>query len=169
MQTRSPRISNDVSDVSKPEEREGKGGTYMYDSVSWERLQYGLRQAHAIGHETSKTARMYSAHEAFLNFSLPAVLRVSAYITFSTLLVLLFFYHRPPFPSKVPKLSNENYPIVGAIRFFYARWDFFKDARTKTDTGNFTFHIGKYPIVGMSGDVGRQVFFGSSSLSMTEG
>lgn len=39
----------------------------------------------------------------------------------------------------------------------------------KTDTGNFSFHIGKHPVVGMSGDVARQIFFGSSSLSMADG
>jgi hypothetical protein len=75
-------------------------------------------------------------------------------------------YHFSP---NSPKRITEGYPILGAFRFFTARWDFFRHARAQTPSGNFSFFLGKHPIVGMSGDKGRQLFFESRDLDFAEG
>lgn len=36
-------------------------------------------------------------------------------------------------------------------------------------TGNFSFFIGKYPVVGLSGEASRRVFFDSKQFGLTEG
>jgi hypothetical protein len=76
---------------------------------------------------------------------------------------------QPTSASKVPKLVSEGFPVVGALRFFTARWDFFREARSHAATGNFSFKIGKHFVVGLSGDKGRQVFFESRDLGLREG
>ena len=43
---------------------------------------------------------------------------------------------------KSPKLRDDDWPIVGSLKFFNARWDFFDHYREKTPTGNFSFHVG---------------------------
>jgi sterol 14-demethylase len=73
------------------------------------------------------------------------------------------------FSPNSPKRITEGYPILGAFRFFTARWDFFRHARAQTPSGNFSFFLGKHPIVGMSGDKGRQLFFESRDLDFAEG
>jgi hypothetical protein len=82
---------------------------------------------------------------------------------------VILFSGRYQFPSKSPKLVKEGYPIVGALRFFTARWDFFQDASAQSPTGNFSFFLGKYPVVGLSGEKSRQVFFESRDLGFAEG
>ncbi|KUJ10352.1 cytochrome P450 [Mollisia scopiformis] len=73
------------------------------------------------------------------------------------------------FSSKSPKRLREGYPIFGALRFFTARWDFFQQARAQTPTGNFTFFVGKHPVIGLTGEKPRQAFFQSRDLDFTEG
>jgi hypothetical protein len=75
-------------------------------------------------------------------------------------------YHFSP---NSPKRITEGYPILGALRFFTARWDFFQHARAQTPSGNFSFYLGKHPIVGISGDKGRQLFFENRDLDFAEG
>lgn len=85
------------------------------------------------------------------------------------LLLFLYFVPHAPLPVKAPPLTTENYPILGAIGFFTARWDFFRQASAHSRSGNFSFYLGKYPVVGLSGDVARQVFFESKQLGFAEG
>ena len=70
---------------------------------------------------------------------------------------------------KEPRLVPEGYPVVGALRFFTARWDFFQHARRLTPSGNFGFFIGKHPVVGLTGEKGRQAFFESKGVGFGEG
>lgn len=70
---------------------------------------------------------------------------------------------------KAPPRVREGYPIIGALRFFTARWDFFQHARDHTPTGNFSFFLGKYPVVGLTGDKARKLFLESRELGLSEG
>ncbi|CAG8960722.1 hypothetical protein HYFRA_00002258, partial [Hymenoscyphus fraxineus] len=76
---------------------------------------------------------------------------------------------RYQFSAKSPKRTKEGYPIIGAIRFFTARWDFFRHARQQAPTGNFSFFLGKHPVVGLTGDKSRILFFESRELGFAEG
>ncbi len=93
------------------------------------------------------------------------------FILFAVPLVLLLLYFAPhaTLPAKAPPLTTENYPILGAIRFFTARWDFFHQASAHSRSGNFSFYLGNHPVIGLSGDVARQVFFESKQLGFAEG
>jgi hypothetical protein len=71
-------------------------------------------------------------------------------------------------PQSAPPLAVGNYPVLGAVRFWTHRWDFFKDARRRSPTGNFTFHAGSNLIVGLSGENSRRVFYEIRGLALEE-
>ncbi|KAG4435810.1 hypothetical protein IFR05_008702 [Cadophora sp. M221] len=68
-----------------------------------------------------------------------------------------------------PKQISDQYPIFGALRYFSARWDFYRDAIAESKTGNFSFYLGKYGVIGFSGRQARKEFFESKVLSLHEG
>jgi hypothetical protein len=99
---------------------------------------------------------------------------VSRIITSALLIITCLFllsFRRPSVPEKAPKLLPffDNWPIVGATRFFTSRFAFFHDGMRSSRTGNFSFWIGKNFIIGLSGDESRKVFFQSGHLGMAEG
>ena len=96
-------------------------------------------------------------------FALAAVLSVA--IGIFTALSLA----RPSIPAKAPKLVQGSWPIVGSLGFFKSRWDFFNQAAKRSATGNFSFYVGRYHVVGVSGDAGRKAFFESRALNLAEG
>ncbi|KAF2218975.1 cytochrome P450 [Elsinoe ampelina] len=68
-----------------------------------------------------------------------------------------------------PPRINEETPIFGALRFFSARADFCKDNSKASKTGNYSFYVGPYLVVGLSGSEGRKAFYDSKELSLFEG
>lgn len=76
---------------------------------------------------------------------------------------------RPSFPKSAPKLVRGGYPILGMLRFFSDRRNFFNEAIRVNRSGNFSFYFGKHQIVGLSGLAGRRTFFESKELNMSEG
>lgn len=91
----------------------------------------------------------------------------ATFFAFAVLYLLYFF--RPNFPKQAPKLVSDSLPIVGSLNFFTQRWDFFQSAASHSPTGQFSFYAGRYPVIGLSGDEGRKVFFESKVLNFTEG
>ncbi|KAK7741914.1 hypothetical protein SLS62_010891 [Diatrype stigma] len=86
----------------------------------------------------------------------------------ATLAVQVFW--RPSIPKNAPKWFREgDWPIAGALRFYSARSDFFRNAMKHSPTGNFSFYIGKKQVVGLSGPEGRKVFFENRELGFSEG
>ena len=91
-------------------------------------------------------------------------------LTITVLVALyLLFVKRPSLHSKAPPLTSGVYPIVGALGFFNRRWDFFKLGAAASPTGNFSFYVGKKPIVGLTSDASRQAFFDNKNFSFMEG
>ena len=87
-------------------------------------------------------------------------------------LALVFYIslvQRPSFPSNAPKVFSSDYPIVGALGFWTARRDFWHQAIRESKTGNFSFHVGKNPVIGVSSEEGRKVFLNSRHLGLHEG
>ncbi|KAB8346184.1 hypothetical protein FH972_023230 [Carpinus fangiana] len=76
---------------------------------------------------------------------------------------------RPAFRGKSPPLTAGNLPFIGSFGFFSARWDFMRSAAAGSSSGNFAFHLGKHPVVGLSGEAGRRTFFESSQLNLGAG
>ena len=81
----------------------------------------------------------------------------------------VYLNHRAPFPAKSPPAIKGNYPVVGGLGFFGKRWEFFRTAMANSASGNFSFHVGKMHVVGVSGLAGRQAFFESKQLGFAEG
>ncbi|KAM5455774.1 putative sterol 14alpha-demethylase [Microsporum audouinii] len=74
-----------------------------------------------------------------------------------------------PFPDGAPKLLSEGYPVIGMLRFFSDRYNFYTDGIAASNTGSFSFYFGQHQIVGVSGPEGRKVFFQSKSMDLNEG
>lgn len=93
-----------------------------------------------------------------------------ALLVAATLVFGHYLVSRPSFPDNAPKYwKPDTWPIVGAWRFFSHRHDMYRDAQNSSPTGHFSFHIGKRPIIGLSGLEGRKTFFESRDLDINEG
>lgn len=101
--------------------------------------------------------------------------RFTVYFISSILLVtILPVYHLLRIYShailkNAPPVVKGNLPLSGAWGFWGARWDWCKAVRDWSSTGNYSFHVGRHHVVGLSGDAGRQVFFDSKELGLVEG
>ena len=62
---------------------------------------------------------------------------------FVVLFGLFYSMRQTPLPPYAPQLTKDNWPYVGAVKFFSKRWDFFQTNRLKTTTGAFSFFLGK--------------------------
>jgi len=80
-----------------------------------------------------------------------------------------YLFSRPPFPKNAPAHTSETWPVLGALPFFTERWTFFQRAIAHSQTGNFSFYAGQWPVVGVSGQESRKVFFEHRGLGFAEG
>jgi hypothetical protein len=97
------------------------------------------------------------SHQFFVLIAIPIIIGI------------YYLSSRASFPIKAPKLVSHNYPIIGALGFFTERWTFCKRASEQSPTGNFSFHLGKHRIIGLSGEEARRVFFENKQLGLAEG
>lgn len=81
----------------------------------------------------------------------------------------LYAVRRPSLPKNAPPLTTEAWPIIGSMQFFTQRWEFFQRQMAHSPTGNFSFYAGDKPVIGMSGDEPRRIFFDSKQLGFVEG
>jgi hypothetical protein len=82
---------------------------------------------------------------------------------------VLYAFRGPPLPKNAPRLVTEAWPIIGSMQFFTQRTEFFQRQVAHSPTGNFSFYAGDKPVIGMSGDEERRIFFDSKHLGFTEG
>lgn len=104
-------------------------------------------------------------HPAVWYQNWPASLTVLAV---SLLAVFITATWQPSYPKNAPKVVSE-WPILGALRLYRDRKNFFLEAANKTATGNFSTYIGKHQLVGVSGHEARKSFFEAKELDMAEG
>lgn len=88
---------------------------------------------------------------------------------FGIFVAVLFYARDTTFSDLTPKRVKGDLPIIGSLAFFTKRWEFQREAMRQSPTGHFTYHAGQYPIVGLSGDEGRRMFFESKALDLTQG
>ncbi|KAK3202400.1 hypothetical protein GRF29_161g1074532 [Pseudopithomyces chartarum] len=109
------------------------------------------------------------------SIKLESVIFPPTYVVLVLVLILLCFaaysklLSRPPFHPKAPPLTHGVFPVVGAIRFFTHRWDFFREAARASPTGNFSFFIGRKPVIGLTSEASRQIFFDNRHFGFAEG
>ena len=110
---------------------------------------------------------------ALTAFAETSPLALTIAIGVAALLGVLYqhFLKQPSFPTKAPRLTTISIPFIGSKQFFTNRWDFFQAAKAASETGNFTFYAGQYPVVGVSGQEARKVFFDTPTkqLGFSEG
>ena len=80
-----------------------------------------------------------------------------------------YLYVARSLPHGAPPLVKGNWPLIGPTKYWTKRWDFFKEATKASVNGNFTFHVGKHVVVGVSGDDARRVFMESKQLDASSG
>ena len=73
------------------------------------------------------------------------------------------------FSKQSPKPTNDTLPLLGSVGFFTRRWDFTRTSRDRTATRNFSFWVGKLPVIGLGGDDGRVTFFEERGLDFGQG
>jgi len=82
--------------------------------------------------------------------------------------LFVYLFSKPPFPENAPALTSEAWPVLGSLQFFTERWSFFERARAHSHTGNFSFYAGQWPVVAISGEESRKVFFEHRGLGFAE-
>ncbi|KAI0402355.1 cytochrome P450 6A1 [Xylaria palmicola] len=95
----------------------------------------------------------------------------TAWILLLTMVATLFYrvFWRPAFPQNAPKWHKKgDWPIVGALDFYWRRADYTREAIRSSKTGNFSFYIGKKQLVAISGPEGRKLFFESKDLNFAQ-
>jgi sterol 14-demethylase len=110
-----------------------------------------------------------AVHRALQTYLPNSSLQTFLVVADSLIFCIWYLSSRTSFPPKAPRVARNNYPIVGALGFFTERWTFCQRAIADSPTGNFSFHVGKHPIIGVSGEEGRKVFFDNRQLGFTEG
>ena len=78
-------------------------------------------------------------------------------------------FSRPALPPGAPPLTHGVYPVLGAVKFFTRRWEFFRDASRDSSTGNFSFFVGRKLVIGLTSESSRQVFFDNRHFGFAEG
>lgn len=89
-------------------------------------------------------------------------------LLFSVWILLYTYFSRASLSKAPPRVSNDL-PLTGALGYWARRWDFFRQSRTLSPTGNFSFHAGPHSVVALSGDKARKTFFESRDLNFVEG
>lgn len=87
---------------------------------------------------------------------------------FGLVCVIKWVLQRPPADVCAPKFYSDGYDLFAAWRFFSSRWDYYQEGTAKR-TRNFSFWIGKYPLVGLTGAAARKTFYEHKALSVNEG
>lgn len=82
---------------------------------------------------------------------------------------LVYLFRKPALPPNAPPLVPDAWPLLGSLQFFTERWDYFRRSTQRSRTGNFSFYAGQWPVVALSGDQGRRVFFEEKRLGFSEG
>ena len=101
--------------------------------------------------------------------SIPTILLLATLAILSVVAFCTLFLPRHKVSSRAPKQTSHQFYRLGALSFFTSRWNFYKQAISESVSGNFSFYLGKYFVVGLSGQDARRVFFENRSLNLTEG
>jgi len=106
-------------------------------------------------------------HQLAGPYALPVAFVIVIAAALSSIFISLF--GRPRLPKNAPQMTSDQWPIIGSLGFFNRRWDFVRESASKTNTHNFTFFAGQYPIVALTGEPSRKLFFEHRGLDFTEG
>ncbi|KAF7560199.1 hypothetical protein G7046_g3949 [Stylonectria norvegica] len=106
---------------------------------------------------------LYSATAKNSYLALPVFLVVVCFAIYVKL------FSRQTLHPKAPPLAHGVYPVLGAVQFFSRRWDFFRNAARASPTANFSFFVGRKPVIGLTSEASRQVFFDNRFFGFAEG
>ena len=95
-----------------------------------------------------------------------------AILTVVTVAVGIFsvwYRNAPKLPAKAPRLIREHFPLLGAMKFWNARWDHHNQGSAGSSSGHFTYYVGQMPVIGLSGSQARKLYFDHKKLDLAEG
>lgn len=98
----------------------------------------------------------------------PSIIALAIILGIAAALQPLFT--RPDLPKNAPGLIS-GYPLLGATRYFTSRLAFTRESRLQTKTRNFSFLLGRYPIISLGGHDGRAAIFEGkdTELNLSDG
>ncbi|USP78667.1 CypX Cytochrome P450 [Curvularia clavata] len=99
----------------------------------------------------------------------PVLALVSGSAALFVIFVIVHTFAIRRLPSNAPPEVPDNYPITGAWAFWTRRWDWYRQRKSESKTGNFSFHAGPHTVVALSGDQARQLYFECKNLNFVEG
>ncbi|OJJ96979.1 hypothetical protein ASPACDRAFT_33648 [Aspergillus aculeatus ATCC 16872] len=82
---------------------------------------------------------------------------------------IVFLSYTPRVDKKSPQFTPNTVPLVGSWSFFTQKWAFWQDCVAKSQTGHFSFWLGKYHVVGVSGAAARKVFLDNPNFDFVRG
>lgn len=103
-------------------------------------------------------------HPELLNPTYAIVALISLVVGLGT----FYYQNHTVIPDKTPKFVK-GWPIVGCMKFWTARLDFHSENFQRSDTGRFSFFVGRKPVVALSGAKDRKFFFESAKLDFSKG
>src|ERR1700760_4836637 len=88
---------------------------------------------------------------------------ITLFVVSVTALYHIYKRWRSPFPGQAPTLVREGIEIIGPVRWWTKRWEFFNDQIQKHKY--FSFYVGNNLMIGLSGDAARKAFLENKDLS----
>ncbi|KAI2794170.1 hypothetical protein POX_a00760 [Penicillium oxalicum] len=82
---------------------------------------------------------------------------------------IVFLSYTPHVDKNSPQFTSNTVPLVGSWSFFTQKWAFWKDCVAKSKTGHFSFWLGKYHVVGVSGAAARKLFLDNPQFDFVRG
>lgn len=99
----------------------------------------------------------------------PTTVVLSLSLATLVLIARLLVIYSHEIPRNAPAVVTRNFPLTGTWAFWGSRWDFCRNARDRSVTGNYSFHAGKHHVIGLSGEKGRNVLFDNKEMDFGEG
>ncbi|KAG6007647.1 hypothetical protein E4U21_005728 [Claviceps maximensis] len=77
---------------------------------------------------------------------------------------LVYLAYTPQVDALAPKFTTDKDLFIGSQGYYTRRWSFWRDSVARSNTGQFSFWLGKVHVVGVSGEAGRKVFLDNQHL-----
>ncbi|KAM5453557.1 hypothetical protein MaudCBS49596_002760 [Microsporum audouinii] len=87
----------------------------------------------------------------------------------ASLTFLVYLCHTPSIDPRAPENTTDKELFLGSFGFYSRKWTFFRGGRDRSKTGNFSFWLGKYHCVGVSGEAARKDILDNRHMDRVQG
>ncbi|KAE9364966.1 cytochrome P450 [Stipitochalara longipes BDJ] len=92
-----------------------------------------------------------------------------AFFLASFLSFLSYLSYYPRVDPKSPKFTSDTVLILGSRGFLTRLWSWWKKSMENSKTGNFSFWLGKYHVIALSGEAARKMYLDNRDLDFVLG